>query len=95
MQIVDDPLAGYGIAHLNESRAFFGLEEFDALHVAIETQQVEQLVAVRLLWIQSVENDDASLAGTHRRVWLTMIKGGGKTLWKITTHPWQGPIAYG
>jgi len=72
VQIVDDPLAGYGIAHLNESRAFFGLEEFDALHVAIETQQVEQLVAVRLLWIQSVENDDASLAGTHRRVWLLL-----------------------
>ena len=62
VQIVDDPLAGDGIAHLHQSGAFFGLEEFDAFHVAIETKQIEQTVAIHLIRVESVENHHATLS---------------------------------
>ena len=65
VQIVDDPFAGDGIAHLHQGRSLLRLEELDALHVAVETKQIEQLVAIHLLRVESVENDDAALARRH------------------------------
>ena len=61
MKVVDDPLAGDRIAHLNQSRALFGLEKLDALHVSVEAEEIEQSVAIHLLRVESVKNDDATL----------------------------------
>ena len=71
MQIIDDPLAGDRVAHLNESGALLRLEELDSFHVAIETKQIEQTVAIHFLRVQGVENDDASLSRAAAK---TLIK---------------------
>lgn len=48
-------------AHLHHRSAFFGLEEFDARHIAIEADQIEELIGVGSGVVQAIDHHDGRL----------------------------------
>ena len=62
VKVLQTALHGYAVAHLYHGAALLRLEELDLGHVAVQAEEVEELVAVDLVRLEAVDHHDRTLS---------------------------------